>query len=93
MKFNSLLEEAGSETDCSQVFIHFDATAQSFAMIVSLIEQFEGDITGIEIIPSDEPDHKIAHVKLANEEIRDIVIGLSENGFFEVQGISRRASR
>lgn len=79
-------------SDYSHLFVHFDVTMHAVAVIGNRVREMGGEIIELEVLPSDEPHHGIAHFTLANEDVRGMVIELSENELFDVQGLNRRAS-
>ncbi len=89
MDFDSLMQEARSESACSQLFVHFPVCHPVWPIVQS-IEEAGGRIVDFALFASDRPGYRIGLFKLTNRNVQNMVIALSEDGVLGVQGIGRR---
>lgn len=92
MKFSEILQSAEARDDCAQICIHFDVSLHPVAVIANRVREIGGDITNVKILHSDAPRHSIVCFELSNEDVRNMVVELSQNELFEVQGLNRRCT-
>jgi len=86
ISLTELFAGARSCPSYAQVFVHYDPREQPISKIVELIENFEGELSSLEILASSRSGLKIAHFKLENQDASHIVIALIENLRLEAYG-------